>query len=134
MMVFAPFKSLEHKRRFKEAIIACEVMQKTPLVFNGKFDVYYASALFILTADLATWQKSQRYISKRGIDFPALLKEVDFSSGYLVMVKLAGNLFNGDQHVDPVELIILDRTNFSIAIDAIKVRRYSLFFDEFKDC
>lgn len=115
------FKSPEHKARFVNA------MQQLKKVEDGKFDPEYGVALFILTAHLSTWQKANGYISHNGIDFESMLEEVDLSGGYTVLIKLAGNLFNSETHIDPVELMRLDESNFELALAALQLRRYSLF-------
>src|SRR2546430_15759127 len=96
------FKSAEHKQRFLTAI------QQTGKIYNGKLDEEYAAAMYILTADTHTWSNAQSYVDREGIDLEAMLKEVHFSHGYEVLIKLAGNLFNSHLHIDPVEFMILD--------------------------
>jgi hypothetical protein len=113
------FKSLKHRVRF------ITVMQQIRKIYNGKLDQEYAAAVYILTADSATWNKASSYTSSRGIDIPTMLEEVDFSGGYSVLIHLAGNLFNGQVHVDPVEFYRLDERNFRIALSALILRRFS---------
>lgn len=121
------FKSVEHRSRFVES------MQKLGKVCNGKFDPEYASALYILTADQSIWQKARGYVGQDGIEIEDLLQEVDFSGGYGVLIRLAGNLFNAQQHLDPLEFLRLDDSNFRLALTALKLRRYSMHVDDFKD-
>lgn len=118
------FKSDEHKMRF------LATMQAIGKVYKGKLDQEYSSALFILTASRATWEKAQSYVNRDGIDIETMLKEVDFSGGYSVLIKLAGNLFNNEQHLDPLELLRLDDSNFDLALDAIRLRRHSMHVGE----
>jgi len=120
------FKSAEHTQRFLAA------MRSTGKMYGGRLDQEYGAALYILTADLATWQKAQAYVDRHGIDIPALLEEVHFSGGYSVLIMLAGNLFNSQVHIDPVELMRLDDSNFTVALTALQVRRASLQVDDFK--
>lgn len=120
------FKSAAHKIRYLEA------MTQIGKIYDGKLDPEYSSALYILTADASTWHKASDYISREGIDIDAMLKEVDFSGGYSVLMLWAGNLFNGQQHVDPLELLRLDEGNFQIALAALKLRRYSIHVDDIK--
>lgn len=117
------FKSAEHRTRF------VEVMQRLGKVYHGKFDPEYASALYILTADLSTWRKASDYIDRNGIDIEAMLEEVHLSGGYAVLIRLAGNLFNNQQRLDPLELLRLDESNFLIALTALTLRRYSFHID-----
>lgn len=111
------FKTPEHEDRFITA------MQRMRKIYNGKFDPEYAAALYVLSADVSTWNKAQEYITGDGIDIPLLLEEEDFSGGYSVLILLAGNLFNNQVHIDPVELMRLDENNFQIALGAILLRR-----------
>src|SRR4051794_40581447 len=119
------FKSAEHKQRF------LATMQQIGKIDTGKLDPEYAAALYILTADAGTWQKAREHVSRQGIDIQTLLEEVDFSSGYAVLIKLAGNLFNNQQHLDPLEFLRLDNRNFHIALTALILRRSSIHIDDF---
>lgn len=110
----------EHKQRF------LAVMQQLGKVYAGKLDPEYASALYLLTADRSTWRKASEYVSRDGIDIEAMLQEVDFSGGYGVLIQLAGNLFNQNEHIDPIEFLRLDERNFRLAIGAIFLRRYEM--------
>lgn len=118
------FTSLEHKQRWLAA------MRAIGKIYGGKLDPEYASALYILTADLDTWQQASRYVDRDGIDFEALLAEVHWSSGYGVLIRLAGNLFNDRTSLSPVELMRLDDTNFIVALTAFQIRRASLPIDD----
>jgi hypothetical protein len=120
------FKAAEHQQRFASA------MQQLGKIYSGKLDQEYAAAVYILTADLDTWQQASDYVGRDGIDIPTLLQEIHFSGGYAVLIMLAGNLFNSQTHVDPVELMRLDDSNFMVALTALQVRRYSLHVDSFK--
>ena len=111
------FISPEHRNRFIAAI------SNIGKIYNGKFDPEYASALFILTAHLGTWKKTRDYVDNHGISFEEILKDIDFSGGYSVLIKLASNLFNGNEHIDPLEFLRLDDANFELAISAIRMRR-----------
>jgi hypothetical protein len=119
------FKSPEHKQRFLVA------MQQIGKIYGGKLDPEYGAALYILTADLSTWQKAQGYVRRDGIDIPTMLEDVDFSGGYSVLIKWAGNLFNSWEHIDPIELLRLDESNFEIAISSLRIRRHSFQMDDF---
>jgi hypothetical protein len=123
----AHFKSAEHKQRL------LTTMQELGKIYRGTLDEEYLSALYILTADRSTWQKASQYVSRDGIDITAMLKEVDFSGGYGVLIQLAGNLFNQRQHLDPIELLRLDEHNFRLALTAIALRRYGLRFSDLAD-
>lgn len=121
------FKSVEHKQRFLNAI------RGIGKIWDGKFDPEYAAALYLLTEDENTWLQSAPYVRNSGIDIENLLKKGKFSSGYKVLIKLAGNLFNSNQHVDPIQLLRLDEDNFRLALFSIFVRRYGLNSDASSD-
>ena len=121
------FKSDAHRARFLLA------MQESGKVYDGKFDVEYCSALYILTSGLATWDKAKSYVDRDGIDIEGMLEEMDFSSGQAALIKLAGNLFNGQMHIDPVDLATdLDNDNFHVALTALQLRRVSLRAEDFQ--
>ena len=111
------FKSEGHKERFQEA------MQQNGKIYDGLYDPEYSAALYILTSDASTWNKAQEYVEFTGIDFPTMREEIDFSGGYSVLILLASNLFNGQMHIDPLEFLRLDDTNFEVAMTAIRLRR-----------
>jgi hypothetical protein len=114
------FKSPGHKQRFLTTV------QDLGRVYGGKIDQEYGAALYILTADAGIWKSAQAYVERDAIDIEAMLAELDFSHGYAVLVKLAGNLFNGEQHLDPVEFMRLDECNFTVVLTALQIRRASL--------
>jgi hypothetical protein len=125
MKTTTPFKGAKHKQRFAQA------MFHTGEVYNGICDPEYASALYLLTADLATWKKAQAYVDCGKIDIPTMLQDADLSSGSAVLVRWAGNLFNGRIHIDPLELLALDEGNYTLALAALYVRRFSLSVNDF---
>ncbi len=121
------FKSAAHKTRLLGA------MRSAGKIDGGKFDQEYGAAIYILTADAATWEKAQGYVSSSGILFEEMLQELDWSGGYQVLVKWAANLFNEHAaNINPVELMRLDENNFRVALSALVVRKYSLRVDDFK--
>lgn len=113
------FTSTEHRQRFLAAL------QNQGRGFAGALDPEYTAAFYILTAHLSTWQKASDYIDDEGIDFETLLREIDFSAAYSVLIDLAWNLFNSGCHVDPIEFLRLDEQNFRLAVAAIHLRRYA---------
>lgn len=120
------YTSEAHQARFLAAL------QQIGKVYDGKADQEYSAALYILTASHSTWEKAQNYVIRDGIDFEALLEDVDFSGGYGVLIQLAGNLFNGNQHLDPLELMRLDDRNFIVALNALQLRRVSMHLDDLR--
>jgi len=115
------FTSAAHKGRFIEVV---QRLGKTWPEAGGTFDPEYAAALYILTSDAGMWNKAHDYVSSTGIDIEALLQEVHTSGGEGVLIQLAGNLFNNQQHLDPLEFLRLDESNFRVALTAILLRRY----------
>jgi hypothetical protein len=113
------YTSAEHQHRFLELMHRFDKMgQRAP-------DAEYAAALYILTATAALWDKASGYVDAERIDFPALIEEQDFSGGYGVLVTLAGHLFNGRMHLEPLEFLRLDAQNFHVALTALQIRRDS---------
>jgi hypothetical protein len=118
------FKSTEHKQRFVQAV------QDLRKVYDGKLDPEYAAALYILTSHTGTWNKARQFVSQTGIDFPTMIADRDWSGGYAVLLQWASNLFNGETHIDPIELMRLDENNFGLATVALWIRRHSLHIDD----
>jgi hypothetical protein len=114
------FVSEEHKARLLESLT------QIGKIYNGTPDTEYATALYILTSDPLIWEEVSRYVSRDGIGIARMLKKVYLSSGESVLARLAGNLFNGNVHIEPLELLRLDETNFTIAMTALKLRREGL--------
>ncbi len=119
------FKSVQHKQRF---LVTMEDIGK---IYRGTFDAEYSAAVYILTSDSWTWKQTSDYVGQDGIDIEGMLQDISFSGGWTVLVQLAGNLFNDQQHIDPIELLRLDETNFNVALTAIQLRRYDLTVHDF---
>lgn len=120
------FKGPEHKQRLAEATQRLEKVER-----DGKADPWYCSALYILSADLHTWNSSQPYMSRRGIKFDEILANNHFSSGYITLIEVAANLFRDSGQVDLSRFTNLDENNFKVVMEAIKIRRYSLQMSNF---
>jgi len=105
-------------------------MRAIDKVYAGKLDPEYTAAIYVLTSSAGTWNKTQSYVDHEGIDFEALLAEVDFSGGYRVLIQLAWNLFNSGTALSPVELVHLDTINFTVALTTLQIRRASLPLSE----
>jgi hypothetical protein len=121
------FVSPEHRQRFLAA------MQQTGKVHKGRIDEEYGAALYVLTSSSGTWERSQPYIGRDGIDFDALLGE-QWSGAYVSLLQLAGNLFNaGYTKCSPVDFVTgLDERNYNVAMTAFKIRRRSWPIAAFK--
>ncbi len=119
------FTSAGHKQRFLAA------MQQIGKIHNGKLNEEYGAALYVLTSSAVAWEKAESYVDREGIYFEALLREVDFSGGYSVLIRFAANLFNDRTACSPVDLMRLDDQNFELALSALQVRRRALPVDDF---
>jgi hypothetical protein len=119
------FKSDGHRQRFITAI------QSIGKVYDHKVDPEYGAALYILTSSLSTWNIASDYVSRGGINFDDLLKDNDFSGGYVSLIELAGNLFNSQTHVNLVDLYNLDESNFTVALTALQIRRHNWHLGNF---
>ena len=114
------FTSAQHRVGFLTA------MRALGKIYDGQLDPQYGAALYILTADSDTWNQASDYVDRGGIRFEDLLAEIDFSGAYVNLIRLAGNLFNGNTACSPVELYRLDDRNFQVALSALQIRRASL--------
>lgn len=115
------FNNEKHLSRFLDAI------HRNKKVYEGdKIDCYYGSAFYIMADDAWTMEKAAPYISNHGIDFETMLKEVDFSGGYSVVINLAYacSLFNGNMDVNFEQFMRLDENNFQLALTALRFRYY----------
>lgn len=123
------FKSDGHRARFIQIMNQLGRINR-----DGKYDQEYGSALYILTADSGTWSRAREYIDDEGIDFDLMLDSTDFSSGYNRLVRLAGNLFNSGQHIEPVEICTgVDTANFLVALTAMQMRRDAISASEIEE-
>lgn len=121
------FTEPEHKQRWLTA------MQQIGKVYDGKIDPEYGAALYLLTADEIRWHVAERFVAHTGIDVDSILFVASFSSGEVIMVKLAGNLLNGNESISPREFTRLSEYNFRLALDAIKLRFYGGRAEDFEE-
>ena len=126
--------SLENQRIYywdklhRETII--QYLKRLDKIYpTDEVDREYLAALYIIAADDEFRRKCLQYVSfgvDRGIDFDAMLKEQDFSSGYNALVRLASNLFNENNSVTPMDLIrTLSGRYFDLAMQAIYLRKFT---------
>lgn len=128
MTTFIPFfTEPAHKQRWLTAL------QQIGKVYDGKIDPEYGAALYLLTADEIRWHVAEKRVSHTGIDIDSILFVASFSSGEIILVKLAGNLLNGNQSISPREFTRLSEHNFLIALDAIKLRYYGGRIEDFEE-
>ena len=121
------YTSEAHKARF------LATMHEIHKIDAGRLDSEYATAVYVLTSSAGTWEKARPYVSGGGILFEDLLTEVDWSSGYRALIKLAANLFNENNPANPVDLMLLDDQNFAVAMTAFQIRRHAWPESEFQD-
>jgi len=74
---------------------------------SKNIDIEYGTAAYLLAANEDIFNKARNYVSVDGIDFRKMMIKRDFSSGQKIIVKLAGNLFNGSYKAEtsPISLI-----------------------------
>ena len=112
-----PFRNQQHLDRFLAAIKSIGKVRE-----GDKIDVYYGSALYILSSESGTMKRANNYISRHGIDFEEMLKNEHFGGAYTVLIQFASNIFNGNTDVDFEEFMRLDGNNFTIAVTALQFR------------
>ena len=120
------FKSPEHKQRW------LQVMQESGRASVAGFDCEWGAALYILTTDEHLWRQAKGYMSPSVLDIEEMLNTFDLTAGTSVLIRLAGNLFNGNEHVDPLEFMRLDPSNFQVALAAIMIRRELWHLSDFE--
>jgi hypothetical protein len=120
------FRSQAHQQRFEQT------MTRIGKVYDGTFDPEYGAAIYCLSASLSTWDKVKGYVTSSGIRIEAMLEDVDFSGGESVLVKWAGNLFNGRVHVDPLDVLRLSENNFETALRSLLLRRNGMSAEHLK--
>lgn len=80
------FISKDHEARFMQLV-------DIKAIFAN--DVNYTSAGYLLSANEDVFHKVLPYISIQGINFDAIIKKVDLTSGQKFIVEVAMNLFRG---------------------------------------
>lgn len=107
----------EHESNFKELCASVKSM---------KGDKEYRAAGYILALP-ELYPKARRYFSDAGFRWIDLLKKVDLSSGYRIMVNLAVDLFGGETDRPMFNageaIAVLDTKLYQAALAAIQVRR-----------
>lgn len=115
----------------KEAVL--ETLKKCGKIDEKYVDSWWLPAVYILCCDQELRSKSLKYciIEETGnayIDFEIMIKEMDFSSGYYAMVKLAANLYNYANFKCSVDEFIyaVDTQLFEVGMTAITLRTYKV--------
>lgn len=88
----------------------------------------YQSALFILTSTGELYKKTIPYFGSHGFSHLDMFEEQDFSSGYALMAKAAGNLFGfNDYELSLANLVgATDDEMFPVLIQAMIIRKHGL--------
>jgi len=88
-------------------------------IYDGKIDVEYGSALYVLTA---IWSKISGYVLSDHIDFEQMLDQY-LCTSEKTMVEAAYSLFSGSTSVNLADVCFLDEANFKVVMQAIGIRR-----------
>lgn len=93
---------------------------------EGEIDLEYGTALYILTGMSSAWSRLERFLNRMDIDFPGMMS-AGLSSGETLMVALAWNLFNANDHpmLSPVDLVTrVDDGMFELVVNGLYLRKY----------
>lgn len=80
----------KHNERFEAALRASGGLKA-----GGKVDAYYGASLYLLTGLAGAWARLARYVEPGCLDFQGMLENVVLSTGEALIVRLAGNFYNG---------------------------------------
>lgn len=110
------FLNREHRLTFEE--------MRSDLKPYHRNNEEFLSVLFITAGHKELQLKISPYFSESG-EFHSveMFDEQDFSRGMMVMAKLAVHLFNNNVTIEPLDLMSLDDELFTLAMNAIKLRR-----------
>lgn len=100
---------------------------------DGKLDREYGASLYLLTGLEYAWPRLQRCVTDSGIDHREMLFCENLSTGEQLIVKLSGNLFNGDASFKftPADLIgFLDDAMWTLVLNALAIRRGTVTLTE----
>lgn len=122
----ADFLSPEHMAYFISALEQTDKVRS-----DGRIDAYYGASLFLLTGLEYAWPRLRKYVSVDCIDHGAMLDEVCLSRGEVLIVRLAGNLYNGGFWQDsPWDLVAeTDEECFALALEGLRLRKGRLFYE-----
>lgn len=121
------FLSEQHLENFREAVglIPDAVDGNT-----GRISAYYGGSLFLLTGLESSWSRLRPFCTGY-IDCESMLDGLPLSGGERLVVRLAGNLYNGGFWVgSPLDLVSeLDEDCFQLCLSAIEIRRARAYYD-----
>lgn len=118
------FLDADHKRNFIAALEeTCSVDG------DGYVSAYFGASLYLLAGLRYIWPRLKKHIGRSYIDAGSMLESLDLSTGEEMIVKLAGNLYNGDfWYGSPWDLVAaLDSETFSIVLEALRLRKGKMF-------
>lgn len=109
----------DHVRRYKEGLL--RVMESLPT-----YHADLVAAMFLISGHPDLFRKALPYfVSPFTWDWPRMMRQQDFSSGILVLARLAIDLFTGSDQTAVSELVDrLDSRNFDLALGAVQVKRW----------
>lgn len=110
------FLNYEHEKSFVERVMDLPDRYRKSKEFQ--------SVLFLTTGNEELGGELFPYFNPQigELDFTAMFEEKDFSSRLSVLAKLAVVLYDGGLELDISELSRLDKDNFELAINAIRLR------------
>lgn len=114
------YLSREHKQDFLE--------NRRNIPEYYRFNKEFLSVLYLISGNEELKQKVEPYFNGNSgmFDTEKMFEEQDFSAGLSVLAKLAVNLFNANEKINPLQLMILDDENFELAMNAIILRRQGI--------
>lgn len=80
----------KHEQRLNDALRGSGAIKE-----GGRVDAYMGASLYLLTALPGTWGRLKRYVEPGCLDFAEMLENVVLSTGEEIIVRLAGNFYNG---------------------------------------
>jgi hypothetical protein len=107
------FVNYEHEHNFNDLSTRVRKM---------KADKEYRAAGYILALP-ELHKKSVKYFSNNGFKSSPLIKDVDLSRGYRLMVTLARDLFNGKGFSLGRGIDVFDDKLYKVMLQAIAIRR-----------
>ncbi|MCY7780157.1 DUF6075 family protein [Bacillus haynesii] len=114
------YLSREHKQDF------LEMRRNMPEYY--RFNKEFLSVLYLISGNEELKQKVEPYFNGNSgmFDTEKMFEEQDFSAELSILAKLAVNLFNANEKINPLQLMILDDKNFELAMNAIILRRQGI--------
>lgn len=121
------FLSEHHLENFREAI---GLIPDAVSADDQRINSYYGASLFLLAGLEEAWPRLRRFCAGY-IDCTSILEELSLSTGEQLVVRLAGNLYNGGfWSYTPADLVsFLDDRCFHLCLSALAIRRAKPYYD-----